>query len=843
MKKFYSLALAAALGFGVASAESVAVSFERTGTTASSVTAKTDAEGVTAKLVSVNYDLKGTAGSVTSGILCPNVNGTASPDIKFSLSVTGLPAGAEIESIGLDIHALNGANGYQEGQDHVDRKWNVNLTVGGKAFGSLDDIDIAAGVNPGGDRHQMWEVAPANLVTTSSPMTIDIDVTKGSANEGCFFGLSEVVITYAASAVVEPENFEANFTVTYQGKPVNNAMVSLFKSGTFASYGRTDAEGKWTFTTAYNAADVNAYTYTVNPNIPGVNSVVDQPLDFSADAVQDVNVVIEPAPQNYNAYFMVYNAKTEKAVAGATIKVWANDDVITATSKDNAAALVMIMNSKENDFKYEVSADGFETLTDNMSFADGLSRNVNVYLTPVAGQVTNYVAHFSVIEKNSGKGLNGVEVSIYLPDGNSVNDETDSNGECTLTVTNPTLTEYSYSVYKKGYYEEKGTIDFEKEAEQTVKVVMSEEQKVDGWLFMANIFDETTRQPIRGAYVMIRGERYESSLGFINITLPKTEENQKVVVTFCADGFVSQEKTVDFTNAQGDQIYMEVILEKVKQLGDPFTVNFTVVDENDAPLAGASVSIPSQKQSGSTDSEGRISFTLDNDLGASEHVFAYNVMLNGYEDVTGRLNFDEATERTINEKVVLTAEATDPDWVNIGMANYTDGMFSNKTWQVAVQKHVEKEVYRLVNPYTNGNAVLGQLKVVDPSKTVYVECDASNPDEVKIIGLNSNGGVNLNVADGVGNVYLIPVEGKYGTLSGNKLTFARNSLKYYWSTYGAMVQMDAIGDVVVEFIQDGLESIKAGADGAAVIYDLQGRRVVVPSAHGIYIVNGKKVRL
>ena len=45
-----------------------------------------------------------------------------------------------------------------------------------------------------------------------------------------------------------------------------------------------------------------------------------------------------------------------------------------------------------------------------------------------------------------------------------------------------------------------------------------------------------------------------------------------------------------------------------------------------------------------------------------------------------------------------------------------------------------------------------------------------------------------------------------------------------------------------EVSADGIEAIRAteGAEGTAVVYDLQGRRVENPQK-GVYIVNGKKV--
>ncbi|MDE7388095.1 MAG: hypothetical protein K2M97_02440, partial [Muribaculaceae bacterium] len=48
-------------------------------------------------------------------------------------------------------------------------------------------------------------------------------------------------------------------------------------------------------------------------------------------------------------------------------------------------------------------------------------------------------------------------------------------------------------------------------------------------------------------------------------------------------------------------------------------------------------------------------------------------------------------------------------------------------------------------------------------------------------------------------------------------------------------------DVVLEGSQSALDAINAATSGRTTIYDLQGRRVNVPAAHGLYIINGQKI--
>lgn len=198
-----------------ASENAVSLKFNRTGTDASSVTVSvTDAEGTaidgaTATLVS-SHTLKATGNAVTEAVVCPNVNGNASPTIVLTLQVNGLPAGFTFNNIGLDIHALNGGSNYQQNNDGVVRQWNVTAATGSSQesladFGSLSDIDIAAGVGTSQvSVHKIWDIASSETIENGEALTVRLTITKGSNNSGCFFGLSEVKLNTAATTP-EPE--------------------------------------------------------------------------------------------------------------------------------------------------------------------------------------------------------------------------------------------------------------------------------------------------------------------------------------------------------------------------------------------------------------------------------------------------------------------------------------------------------------------------------------------------------------------------------------------------------------------------------------------------------------
>lgn len=212
MKKY--LSLFSLLFCGVLSLQAtndvVCLKFNRTGANASSVTVDmTSAEGnvidgASATLTS-SHSLKETSNALTAAIVCPNVNGNTSPTITLTFLMSGLPEGFSFNNIGLDIHAFNGGSNYQERADGVKREWNVAVASNGTDFGTLTDIDIAAGVNTNGQTHQVWNISSPTTVTSNGALTVTFTITKGTENKGCFFGLSEMTLSTSEAITPEPE--------------------------------------------------------------------------------------------------------------------------------------------------------------------------------------------------------------------------------------------------------------------------------------------------------------------------------------------------------------------------------------------------------------------------------------------------------------------------------------------------------------------------------------------------------------------------------------------------------------------------------------------------------------
>ena len=184
------------------------LSFNRTDTEAASVTINVaggeddqSLEGVTATLVSCSEAFKATAEKVTEAILCPNVNGSADPTIKFRFKLENLPDSFSFDAIALDIHALNGQNGYQQNNDNKKRLFNVALSCSPTEPGDeeqpvwskLENIDIAAGIGQSQvSVHKWWPLAASPVTIEDGTLYLDITVTKGTENGGCFFGLSGI---------------------------------------------------------------------------------------------------------------------------------------------------------------------------------------------------------------------------------------------------------------------------------------------------------------------------------------------------------------------------------------------------------------------------------------------------------------------------------------------------------------------------------------------------------------------------------------------------------------------------------------------------------------------------
>lgn len=170
-------------------------------------------------------------GDIKDGdILCPNVNGNReiAPEIEFLITYTGLTKDCMYSNMALDLHALNSGGKYQSPTDGKSRQWNV--TVLGKnetddefsEVGKLVDIDIAKNIT---GAHKVWNIPIEAKSDQDGCLTLKIQVTRGTANAGCYFGLSGVAIsgnnnrhdTWYIEEISDPTKIYHSVTTTSAG--------------------------------------------------------------------------------------------------------------------------------------------------------------------------------------------------------------------------------------------------------------------------------------------------------------------------------------------------------------------------------------------------------------------------------------------------------------------------------------------------------------------------------------------------------------------------------------------------------------------------------------------------
>ena len=214
MKKFLLSIAAVFLTMGAMAQTSYSLKFDRNrtttkdGLTISVINPKGEVvEGVNATLTELSHDFMETKGdSYNDTIICPNANANTNPTIKLKFEITGLSTGFNLNTIGLDIHPLNNVGNTQS--NTTNRKWNVGVNINENLFGELQDVDIAYGApyNTGMTyAHKTHYIENANGVATKGSVAIELTITRGTDNPGCFFGLSEIILAGEIEEVIEPE--------------------------------------------------------------------------------------------------------------------------------------------------------------------------------------------------------------------------------------------------------------------------------------------------------------------------------------------------------------------------------------------------------------------------------------------------------------------------------------------------------------------------------------------------------------------------------------------------------------------------------------------------------------
>lgn len=178
--------------------EQIGIKFTRNGIDLSNATINiTDKNGDTLQGTSAtiesSHTLKTTANNVTDDIICPDININTSSAISLILKLTNLPENFTFNAVALDIYALNNANSYQSNNDGKNRQINITAKHGNtdltmETIGTLSNIDIASGVGTNGAVHKEWLIKSDSTIKSSNSMTLQLTITKGDENSGCFFG-------------------------------------------------------------------------------------------------------------------------------------------------------------------------------------------------------------------------------------------------------------------------------------------------------------------------------------------------------------------------------------------------------------------------------------------------------------------------------------------------------------------------------------------------------------------------------------------------------------------------------------------------------------------------------
>lgn len=204
--------------------------------------------------VASTLDFKANSGNaLNSSILCPNQNGSnygsaTGAEYALTFTYTNLPASfTSFNNIGLDIHALNGAGDYQYNDDYnatmddgvtkKSRQWNIVISVGTEEgnlteYGSYENIDIAANVGTNGNVHKVWNFANGTPVSiTDGKLIVKLEISTGETNVGCFFGLSNIILSAEGDTWYIEEMPDEDKTKIYHKTKTNSVGLSSLMLG------------------------------------------------------------------------------------------------------------------------------------------------------------------------------------------------------------------------------------------------------------------------------------------------------------------------------------------------------------------------------------------------------------------------------------------------------------------------------------------------------------------------------------------------------------------------------------------------------------------------------------
>ena len=168
----------------------VQFTFTRGENKAATVTAP---EGVTATMVTnVDWLTKNTMNNSVS-VLCPNKNtkdATEKFPITFTLTVSGLTAGQEFNTLLLSNKAVNSEGNLQTANAST-RHCTFELFANDAKVGTWADQNIWV---PSGSTERViaLELDNSLVVGEDGALTLEVKIYKGTSNDGCFYGLTKI---------------------------------------------------------------------------------------------------------------------------------------------------------------------------------------------------------------------------------------------------------------------------------------------------------------------------------------------------------------------------------------------------------------------------------------------------------------------------------------------------------------------------------------------------------------------------------------------------------------------------------------------------------------------------
>ena len=225
MKKILLSIAAVFLTMGAMAQTTVNLTFVRNGENASVNVEGMD--GVTATIEATSPSPQGNATKTgvwnTGGnmgtdtnILCTSTNtSAATTPITYTLTLKGIDASMALSNIVFKHITANASGNYQPHTNGDIRHCNIALNVNGSNIETKNDFDIwVQGASGSAGKDVAFENIN-DIKANDGILTITLSISKGTNNNGCFYGLKNVAITFIQEEVVEPEpTFANSYTLT-----------------------------------------------------------------------------------------------------------------------------------------------------------------------------------------------------------------------------------------------------------------------------------------------------------------------------------------------------------------------------------------------------------------------------------------------------------------------------------------------------------------------------------------------------------------------------------------------------------------------------------------------------